>query len=101
MLWELRAEPLGISPGFVVVELKQVPGYSDFLAEIMRPEVSTWQGFVWWHRAAICIPPRVVLTPSSVVSADVVFGVFSTTTTCTLYRLQELERIFTPTKFFL
>ena len=40
MLWELRAEPLPGSPDGVVVEMRQVPGYLDFLAEIMPPDVS-------------------------------------------------------------
>lgn len=40
MLWELRAEPLSGSPDSVVVEMRQVPGYLDFLAEIMPPDVS-------------------------------------------------------------
>lgn len=39
MLWELRAEPLPGSPDGVVVEMRQVPGYLDFLAEIMPPDV--------------------------------------------------------------
>lgn len=38
MLWELRAEPLAGSPD-VIVEMRQVPGYLDFLAEIMPPDV--------------------------------------------------------------
>lgn len=40
MLWELRAEPSPGSPDAVVVEMRQVPGYLDFLAEIMPPDVS-------------------------------------------------------------
>lgn len=39
MLWELRAEPLPGSPESVLVEMRQVPGYLDFLAEIMPPDV--------------------------------------------------------------
>ena len=39
MLWELRAEPLQGSPDSVVVEMRQVPGYLDFLAEIMPADV--------------------------------------------------------------
>lgn len=39
MLWELRAEPLSGSPDLVMVEMRQVPGYLDFLAEIMPPDV--------------------------------------------------------------
>lgn len=41
MLWELRADPLAGNSELVVVEMKQVPGYLDFLADIMPPEVST------------------------------------------------------------
>lgn len=40
MLWELRGEPLEGNPELVVIEMKQVPGYLDFLAEIMPPDVS-------------------------------------------------------------
>lgn len=39
MLWELRAEPLPGSPDSVLVEMRQVPGYLDFLAEIMPADV--------------------------------------------------------------
>lgn len=39
MLWELRAEPLPGNPEGVLIEMRQVPGYLDFLAEIMPPDV--------------------------------------------------------------
>lgn len=39
MLWELRAEALSGSPEYVLVGMRQVPGYLDFLAEIMPPDV--------------------------------------------------------------
>eukprot|EP00752_Nemacystus_decipiens_P003153 g2920.t1 len=39
MLWELRAEPLPGSSDSVLVEMRQVPGYLDFLAEIMPPDM--------------------------------------------------------------
>lgn len=39
MLWELRAEPLPGSTDSVLVEMRQVPGYLDFLAEIMPADV--------------------------------------------------------------
>lgn len=39
MLWELRAEALPGSADSVLVEMRQVPGYLDFLAEIMPADV--------------------------------------------------------------
>lgn len=39
MLWELRAEPMPGSADSVLVEMRQVPGYLDFLAEIMPADV--------------------------------------------------------------
>lgn len=39
MLWELRAEPVAGAADVVLVKMKQVPGYMDFLAEIMPTEV--------------------------------------------------------------
>lgn len=39
MLWELRAEALPGNPDGVLVEMRQVPGYLDFLAEIMPADV--------------------------------------------------------------
>ena len=39
MLWELRAETLPGSNDSVLVEMRQVPGYLDFLAEIMPADV--------------------------------------------------------------
>ncbi|CAM9882875.1 unnamed protein product, partial [Ectocarpus sp. 13 AM-2016] len=39
MLWELRAEPLPGAGDSVLVEMRQVPGYLDFLAEIMPADM--------------------------------------------------------------
>lgn len=40
MLWELRAEALAGTADLVLVEMKQVAGYMDPLAEIVPPDVS-------------------------------------------------------------
>lgn len=45
MLWQLRAELLAGAPDLVMVEMKQVPGYMDFLADIMPGDVS-WSPLV-------------------------------------------------------
>lgn len=53
MLWELRAEPLPGSADSVLVEMRQVPGYLDFLAEIMPADVSQAAGVrACWNTTA-------------------------------------------------
>lgn len=46
MLWELRAEPLAGTAESVLVEMRQVPGYLDFLAEIMPADVRKAEGLI-------------------------------------------------------
>lgn len=65
MLWELRAEPLPGAGDSVLVEMRQVPGYLDFLAEIMPADVrqaANRPGRTWWREVYLFLSTAVMLT---------------------------------------